>query len=404
MTIPVLLFCALGGIILLMAALEAAARVLYRRDYLLPYRRKRVARYPFAQFIEDAPEPLVYRLKPGVRLLPVLQTNRFGLRGFEPAADGRKRRIWLLGESECFGSKLPREKDLWIYELQRLLDARGFDRWEALNVSVSGYSSTQIDVLWRGLPARAGDVLLLHPSFNDLVICRTMGASWRPGASWPKKLVNATFPPWWRRAAMHTCFYAYCHKRFARSPREKPLTSRDGVFRYEECKEQGLRILDAIVADAEARGIRPALMSFFPAYRAEMPADDYRRVAALESTRFALRDEPVAEQFDLMNAAIERFVTGQGLPLIDLASVFWNHPDRFSLYIDMVHLNAAGHRVLARALFDGLCRACLLDAPRSASPQPAMPAPGDGPPGIEETPAPPVCVAWQLEKPWSPEP
>ncbi|WP_155814180.1 hypothetical protein [Syntrophomonas wolfei] len=35
------------------------------------------------------------------------------------------------------------------------------------------------------------------------------------------------------------------------------------------------------------------------------------------------------------------------VPFAEVAPVFWNHPDRFNLYLDLVHFNCKGHHVLA---------------------------------------------------------
>jgi len=349
-----------AGLIGIALAAEGAVRLWRGKPLLWPLGRRLAVDYPLAEFLQRAAEPLGSRLKHDHQRLPLLATNRLGLRGPAPDADGHKRRIWVAGGSACFGLGLPRQEDLWSVRLQQLLEAQGYAQFEVLNLSHGGYGNSQLVDWWKKMPAAAGDVLLFRPSFVNIRECRSCGATpaWQRAAGDENQRGGPPPLRWLRRLSKYSYLAADLERRF--TPRPTEACRHACEARWAAFRERSLLALEELVTDAELKGVRVGLMTFFPAYRAEMDAAERRRLAAVETPQCRLEDFPVREQFELMDEAVERFVCRMGLPLLDLAPALWNHPRRCKLYLDPLHLSAEGHQVLAESLFAGLVESGLL--------------------------------------------
>lgn len=311
-------------------------------------------------------------MAPGGEGRPTLRADHRDLPGPD-APDSPRRRIWVLGECDCAGAGLLRESDLWLHHLQALLDEHTLSGYEVVNLSRGGRSNAQRLELWKPMPARSGDVLLLRPGFHEMLVCAAAPGPACPLTGDDYRLAGrmlAGWRRWARRWALPRLLGELLRKR-------RPISAAGPAVRtsvasrpcWNSCREAILLTVEELVADAESKGVQPAVMSFFPAYQLEMSEADRRRLGRLETPDCRLELLPVVEQFDLMDAAVERLVCQMGLPLLDLAPAFWQRPDRFGLYLDPLHLNTAGQQVLAETLFMELCRAGLLtlDSPASAS-------------------------------------
>lgn len=126
---------------------EALCRLAFRLYYGTPFRDRRIAEYPYADFVELADPPLHYVYTKGFRS-PRVNINRFGLRGEEPAPDGVKRRILVVGESTFFGAKLRDVRRIWSKQLEQRLIREGHGDWEVLNGGSTVYNSSQHWHFW----------------------------------------------------------------------------------------------------------------------------------------------------------------------------------------------------------------------------------------------------------------
>ncbi|MEN6391575.1 MAG: hypothetical protein ABFD04_14275 [Syntrophomonas sp.] len=134
----------------------------------MPFQPKNVGEYPFKNCIGEVDAPLIFRFRKNFNS-PNLNFNRFGLRGPEPAPDGDKKHILILGESDYFGAKLPDERGLWSVRLQKILSSKGHADWEVLNEGNPGYNTVQHRALWeKELNHIQPDILVLSIGINEV--------------------------------------------------------------------------------------------------------------------------------------------------------------------------------------------------------------------------------------------
>lgn len=110
---------------------------------------------------------LGWRLLPGIH--PGMRVNSQGFRGPElpPERDPRRRRIALLGDSCTMGFRVASEDDIFAGLLPRLLAGDGIAA-ETLNFGVDGYSSHQGRLLLDDvLDVYAPDYVTLYFGYND---------------------------------------------------------------------------------------------------------------------------------------------------------------------------------------------------------------------------------------------
>ncbi|MBW2114678.1 MAG: hypothetical protein JRH04_07445 [Deltaproteobacteria bacterium] len=77
-----------------------------------------------------------------------------------------------------------------------------------------------------------------------------------------------------------------------------------------------------------------------------------RRITALQANWQFFIKSWGASQFEYFHMLSHTFSTEMEVPYINVAPRLWNHPRRFELYYDLVHLNEKGYKVLAQALFE----------------------------------------------------
>jgi len=344
-----------SGILALLAlALEAAGRFYHRLHFLMPFRAKVISEYPYGSFSEKAEPPIFYRFKKRFHS-PNLNINRFGLRGPEPAPDGSKKRVLVLGESDLFGPKLRREKDIWNVQLEGILKSKGHDRWEILNGGNPGYNVIQHRSFWEQELCRTNpDILILRiGGYNDISQAYVNGSHWEPGLSWPFEFILdlERKSPWWNGLLGRSCLYFLLRRNLAESTTSQ-FKIVDKNFQWERCKKSVFENQKAIIDSAKTRGIRVALMSWAPAYELEMDTKNRRRITALQANWHFFVDSWGVSQFEYFDILDRTFSMDMEVPYINVAPYLWNHPLRFELYYDLVHLNEKGYTVLARALFD----------------------------------------------------
>lgn len=348
------IFAGLGGPL---AIAEISARCVFWLRHATPFRIRRIGEYPYRRFIEPADAPLGYRMTSGFAS-PQFHTNRFGLRGRQPAPDGKKRRIWVFGESDLFGAKLFRESDLWQFPLQRRLERRPGAPWEVINASVIGYNSAQNRALVESLPIGRGDFVLLRPNLNDVSLCRMLGAAWKPGAGWDLEFVYQLErrPSVIERISMYSCLLSMVRRRLQAGKQQVVFGRSDGVFQWESCRRYIFDNLTAMVEHVRAKGATAMLMGWIPAYDPEMRELDQRKIGSLQANWKFFHDTWARHQYALFDEAKDRFAPANDLAYVDFLNAFRGHPDRYRLHLDILHLNAAGHRLAADVLFAALDR------------------------------------------------
>lgn len=339
-------------VILFIVLAEIKARKRYLKEHSIPFTPKKVGEYPYNEFIDECGPPLHWTLKRGYASKQI-HINSLGQRGPEPKPGQRK--IWIAGESELFGAKLPEEQQLWLYVLQRRLDEAGYD-YQVMNASIIGYNGTQTAEAVTALPIGPGDILLIRPNQNDLSIAVVNGEDWEPGTPWPMAFIRKlqSHKPWYQKALDKTCLGAALRKKLVKSDqRQKAFAAKPG-FQQERVFEESLNPLKRMTAYAREKGADVALFDNVFSYEAEVRPEDEGKLSAIQANWRFYIDTWSTLQFALLDYAVERFAVPEGLPVLRMAPYIWEHPRRYQMFIDIVHFNAEGHEAYAQALFSEL--------------------------------------------------
>ena len=355
----------LGILFLLFVLLEIGCRLYHMHRYGIPFHSKVVGEYPYSQFVERVDPPLHYRFRKGFRS-PMVNINRFHCRGKEPAADGAKKRILVIGESMYFGVKILNEEDLWSNQLERLLKLHGYTDWEVINAGNPMYNTVQHRAFWEQVLRRVQpDILLLNMGGNDLTQAWMMGSQWTPGAPWPWKFIMALErrSPWWNKILSHFCFYFLL--------RRKTMTARQGfipqddTFKEEECQRVIWENLRSIADDAKKNGTKVGILSFGVAVDLVPRPEDERKLDAIQANWKEHSEGNMGTMIKYFEALKEEFCPKFDLPYIDMQEAFRRNPRRFECYFDLGHWNKRGMRWVAKTLFEELYRLGWLDMQKS---------------------------------------
>ncbi len=353
-----------GGILACLVLVEIGCRVAHQHRYGVPFHSRAVGEYPYSRFVEQVDPPLFYRFRKGFRS-PRVTINRFRCRGKEPAADGRKRRVMVIGESNFFGAKLPKEKDLWSYRLERLLHAHGYTDWEVLNAGNPMYNTVQHRTLWeQELRDADPDILLISIGANDVTQAWMMGSRWEPGAPWPWKFIMALDrkSPWWNRLLSRFCFYFFL--------RRKAMTGRPGfvpqdeTFKLDQCRKAIYESLRAITEDARRRGAKVGIVTPALAMDPVVRPEDRRKLDAIQSNWEEHSKGNMPLILSLVKSFGEELCPALGIPFLDLQEAFREYPRRFECFLDIAHWNARGMRLVGDFLFRELNRLGWFDTGR----------------------------------------
>lgn len=345
-------------------AAELGARLYHRLRYLVPFHSKVIGRYPFKQFLEDAEPPLCFRFKKNFSS-PVVEINRFGCRGPQPAPDGQKKRLLVIGESYLFGIKLLRESDNWSAHLQRLLDQSQPGQWEVINAGNPGYSSDQHLIFWRReLKRLKPDILILAMGGNDTALASMLGEKWTPQSTWPRKFIEALErpAPWWRSLLGRSCLYFVIRRWRARGEKSQ-FAKAGGDFPWQACVENIEANFAALIAEAREMGTRVAGTFYAPAVDFDLTDRQKRQVASIQANWQATLEHRTAFDLKLLELFKTEIFPRLDLPLINTYQVFKNHPRRYEMYFDLAHWNHRGMPVVAQTFFDHLSALGWLDQP-----------------------------------------
>ena len=303
---------AVGGLLLalLLAELLLSAAGVGQQAAVSPFGTDGAA----AGVVLDDPE-LGYRLKPGVTLLDTYRINALGYRGPDvgPRRPGLLR-LLAVGDSTTFGLGVA-EPQRWSDVLGRLLAAlfEGRREVEVCNAGVPSYSSLHNLVqLERDLSVVRPDIVLLHVTgHNDS--CTTLGRTDAEQLAWARSAVGF----WERLSLVQAAGLA--------SP--PPM----GPARLRVSAEELEANLHAAAVLVRRSGAAPV---FVISARSES----------------AVRHAPLQGEVD---AIVERVAEQERVPLADARPGFARLKPRND-FLDTIHPNPDGHRVIAWAVLTAL--------------------------------------------------
>jgi len=343
----------LNLLLLIIAAaiiIEILARIYFKHRYLIPFRSRMIEEYPYNDFIEKIPAPLHYRFKKNFKSKTV-NINRFGCRGPEPAPTGEKKRVLLIGESTFFGVKLRYESELWDARLKALLKRHQISDWEIINGGTPIYNSTQHRLYWeKEMAALKPDIVIIGFGINDLSQVWMMGSKWDSSIVWPEKFILALErkSPRLKRYLSNLCCYLLWRRNHSD---HKDFPRMDEEFQWTKCLtliENNYRSLSQL---AQSYGAQVATILIGTSFDSEPTPDDARRLNGIQANWRMFQSGRGAYDILLINE-MRKMSKKLQLPYIDLDETLRRNPRRYELYLDIIHLNDAGMRVVARTIYN----------------------------------------------------
>lgn len=285
--------------------------------------------------LEPDPE-LLWKLTPGEgqKFDALVRVNSLGMRGAEltnPKPVDHFR-ILFLGDSSVFGHGVP-ESGAFPWLIKQILDTKSGQKIEIANAAVPGYSSMQCRILFERLKdSIKPDAVVLAPIWSDMMILKwkdkeSLGNS--GGISHrTQRILN-------KSAAAQFVFQLVLASKGIKDKRRLVLNS---IFRYmpDSSPDSTRRVepaehrqnLSGIVTAAKESGIEVLLMV--------LPG----------------KDDPNNPQSDVVKYRDNyKTVAGKNkVPLLNLPAIFSDIRSRSDadLFIDDVHPNHKGHRVIAQ--------------------------------------------------------
>ncbi|KIX10993.1 SGNH/GDSL hydrolase family protein [Dethiosulfatarculus sandiegensis] len=340
------------GALAALPVLEAGSRLWHRLYYGLTFRSRVIGEYPYTGFMEKAPDPFYFTLKPNFSS-PQVHINSLGIRGPEPLPLGKSKRIMLMGESEFFGAKLPLEKDLWSIRLKQMLDEKGLSDWEVINASVPGYNVVQYRAMWQKKWREIKpDILLLRVGGNEISQSYALGSTWRPGLSWPWEFILKLEKKSSRleKILHRSCLYCSLGRnKITKRPKFKRV---DDNFQWDRTLTSIFDNQKAILEDARSLGTKVAFVSLNPAYSPSMTRYEAKTMELLQNNWREFYDGWAGYQFEYIQRLRDELALQLDAPFVNLAQEVWKNPKRAKFYVDVVHFSAQGHDYFARTLFD----------------------------------------------------
>jgi lysophospholipase L1-like esterase len=291
-----------------------------------------------------------------------VQINSDGFVGPELAEPGPDLwRIYALGDSCTYGGGNP--ISIYPTRLQRMLREYGPDgmRYEVVNAGISGLNS---ELALRRLqakgPAIDPDVVTIYIGWNDLMKFDPVSQQKDTGWSTATRALDSL----WLAKGLRKLMFFYVRP-WLRPPATGP-ESRTGRFAdfVPGVYETNLR---RIVATAREMGATPVIVTLPTVVRSDMDAADLRRARVVFP--YFPSAYAVGDLLDLIaahNRAIRRVAIEENVPLADAAKVFAREPDPYPFFTDTMHLQFAGHELIAVTLYETLSRAGLTaSAPES---------------------------------------
>jgi len=333
----------LGGALALLVAGEIAVRALDVVD--------RLNGFPRTLYVAGAPPGPGYRLRPGADVVARgvrVRVNRHGLRGpdVERPAPG-VRRVLVVGDSVAFGYRLE-EPDTFAARLEADLERRTGGAFAVLNAGVEGYGTREQRALLEAeLLALAPDVVVVVLNLNDYDEPPVLGARGVLTSHPDRRSGEGGLAAW---SELYLLLRGIVETRGRLLLARDPGVGPDGAPRFGE--------LDRFVSELRKRAYRD-------------PADE--RVAAMLDELRAMRDATAARGVRLVVAVVpdgdqvgvaapdlapqERLRDAcrtLALECVDLHARFAAAAGGGPLFLDIMHPNAAGQRLMADAVAERL--------------------------------------------------
>ncbi len=338
-----------GGLL----ALELGARIWHRIRFRTGYVPRIYGTYPYNEFVDRAPLPLGNRLRKGYVGGSVAINDR-GLRGPQLPEDHTGRHILLLGESDYFGVKLPREEQTWRARLQERIHQTISGNWTVSNGGHPGYNIVQHRLRWQeDLKDYPWDIVLLRLGGNDITQAYAMEGAWKPGRGWPAKFLQAmpVGQSRWQQKLLRSCLYylVWGWKSFVR-PFGK-VTHEFLPENWEQVRELILEEHALIIRDVLASGGRVGIVPPATLSRPEMPVREQRQIEALAEKWESFESGSGPKVLAMVEALRTAF---PDVAFLDVDAHLAGRKDRVGLYYDQVHWNPKGQQVVADFLYSEL--------------------------------------------------
>uniref|UniRef100_A0A7C4RNL8 SGNH/GDSL hydrolase family protein n=1 Tax=Desulfatirhabdium butyrativorans TaxID=340467 RepID=A0A7C4RNL8_9BACT len=349
MTIFLFVVFALIGLILLAEGISRLAFLVY---FHIPFHDRRIAEYPYRLYLEKTDPPVHVVFKKGFRS-PKVNINRFGLRGDEPAVDGTKRRILVVGESPFFGPKLRDESLIWSKQLQQKLAKSGHEDWEVINGGTPLYNSAQHWYFWENALSEVNpEILVVALGANDVAQMTVFGERWQPGVHWPFEflLKLERKGTWWNSFLSRFCFYFWLRRLFEGAA-PKGFPRGEGALPWVACKQHILNQYRNFYEFARQKGVRIAFSNSLPAYNLEVTAEDERRLSSIQRNYRESIERDGYYLFDLRDAVANQLCPELNIPYLDLKIDLDQFPHRYECWYDLGHWNERGMTFMADVLY-----------------------------------------------------
>ena len=283
--------------------------------------------------------------------------NSDGFVGDELQQDGPDLwRIAAVGDSCTYGGAFGHEP--YPAQLQELLRSHEHPgrRYEVVNAGISGLNS---EFALRRLRTK---VLPLHPEvvtiyigWNDLMKIDPFGA----GSSTRWAGVAGFIDRLWLVKGLRKLLFFYVRP-YLSPPAIGPgsLTGRIDGFRP-TLFEENLRSMIATVRGIESR---PVLLTLPTVVRKEMTLDDVRKARVVFPyfpAAYGVLD--LLELIRTYNDSIRRVAGEENVPLVDLANAFEKIDDPTPYFLDTMHTNAEGAKLISQLMLADLEKHALLD-------------------------------------------
>ena len=291
-----------------------------------------------------------------------INTNSLGLRsseiGVKPEGEFR---ILSLGESSTFGAYV---SDFQTYstQLERLLNGRGLpERVRVINAGVSAYSSFQslLYLKQRGFDLEP-DVVLFYHEYNDYLpsTLRASGNSELGMSKTDKELHASLRGRIGRQLLAHSAIYRFLSYTLA-------------SYRIQNL-QRGAKPATSVEIGLSSLGANPRVSS--PTAdadsRFDLEHDKFPRRVSKAERREILRElrefcaaknivlvliHPAYQTTVRHDCTLTKFCRRMKVPMVEAFDYLRSSDlDPKSVFVDLVHPNPRGHRLLARGLFDYL--------------------------------------------------
>ena len=331
---------------------EFLGRLAYRLYYGVPFHDRRIAEYPYSRFLQEMPPPLYCVFKKGFRS-PQVNINRFGLRGKEPAPNGAKRRLLVVGESPFFGPKLRDESRIWATQLERILARSGHGDWEVINGGTPVYASAQHWHFWKEALDRVNpQIIVVAFGGNDATQMSVLGENWHPEAHWPFEflLKLERKGTWWNSFLSRFCLYFLLRRAF--EGHVPPSFARgEGSLPWEACRQNVMNQYKNFHDYAQSKGKRIAFANTFFVFNRQVTAREERCLFSIQSNYRVSIEHDGPYFFELIDAVSGNLCPTLGVPYLDLKADFDAYPRRFECWYDLAHWNEKGMTFIAKALY-----------------------------------------------------